>query len=323
MTLIATTLLQTLLKEQKQYVDFYFEHIDLLQAEKIVQICLSCKGLVVMTGIGKSGIIAEKISTTLVSTGTRSLYLPASNFLHGDIGAVAKEDVVVILSKSGRTQELIDLVPYLRKKGGKIVAVISEKGGPLGELADLSICLPIEKELCPFDLAPTISTAAQLLFGDMIAMALMREKGFSIEEYAENHPSGTIGKKTALKVKDLMKAEGDIPACSPEDRLVDVIVQLSNKRCGCLIVCNKDRELLGIFTDGDLRRALQNEGLKVMEKPIKDLMTRSPIVVEPHWLAYAALRKMQDKKYVMMAPVIEKNKVVGIIHMHDIVHEGI
>lgn len=322
MALSTTTLLQILLKEQKQYVDFFFDHLDIDQAEKIVQICLSCTGLIVLTGVGKSGIIAEKIAMTLVSTGTRALYLPASNFLHGDIGAIAKEDVVLILSKSGKTQELIDLIPFLRKKRCCVVGIISEKESPLEQLSDHPIFLPVEKELCPFDLAPTISTAAQLLFGDLIAMALMREKGMSFEEYAENHPSGSIGRKTCL-VKDLMKTGDALPLCGPEDRIIDVIVELSNKRCGCLLICNEEKRLLGIFTEGDLGRALKKEGASAMEKPIKEFMIRSPIVVQPNLLASMAIRKMQEKRYVMMAPVIEEDKIVGIIHMHDIVHEGI
>lgn len=321
MTLSTTTLLQTLLEEQKQYVDFFFQHLNLEQVEKIVQICLSCKGLVVLTGVGKSGIVAEKIAMTLVSTGTRSLYLPASNFLHGDIGAITPDDIVIVLSKSGRTQELVDLIPFLRKKKCLILGAISEEGSPLEQLSDQTILLPVEKELCPFDLAPTISTTVQLLFGDLIAMALMREKGISLEEYAGNHPSGSIGKKTC-QVKDLMKTGDDLPICGAEDRVIDVIVELSNKRCGCLLISNSNQELLGIFTEGDLGRALKSEGIKAMEKPIKDFMTRSPIVVQPNLLISMAIQKMQDERYVMMAPVVENNKIVGIIHMHDIVHEG-
>lgn len=323
MSTVSTTLLRSLFEKQREYISFFFNHLELQTVEKLVDLCLHCKGLVLLTGVGKSGIIAEKIAMTLVSTGTRSLFLPGANLLHGDIGAVASEDLFLILSKSGKTQELVDLVPYLRKKKCQIVAIVSDFESPLGKMADHVITLPVEKELCPFDLAPTISTAVQLLFGDLLAMALMREKGFSLEEYAGNHPSGAIGKKITHKVCDLMKTGNDLPLCGPKDRLVDVIVELSNKRCGCLLVCNPQKKLLGIFTEGDLGRFLQKEGPSVLEKAMEELMTRMPITVSPQLLAYRAMQKMQESRRVMMAPVIEKEKVVGLIHMHDIVHEEI
>lgn len=319
----ATVLLQELFEQQHLYVNHFFENLDLMQAEKILQSCLECEGLLIFTGIGKSGIIAEKIVMTLISTGTRALYLPPMNFLHGDIGVVAPQDRIIMLSKSGETQELLELVPHLRRKGSKIIALVSDQESRLAKMADLYIHLPVEKELCPFDLAPTTSTAVQLLFGDLLAMALMREKGFSLEEYAGNHPYGSIGKKITLRVKELMRVGDDIPLCYPEDRLVDVIVDLSNKKCGCLFVVTEEKKLLGIFTDGDLRRRLQAEGARVMEKKMKDLMNPSPVTVGLEDLALVAIKKMQKMRYVMIAPVVEKEKVQGIIRMHDIVQAGI
>ncbi|NGX60429.1 MAG: Arabinose 5-phosphate isomerase KdsD [Chlamydiae bacterium] len=318
---LATSLLQPLLSKQQQYLNFFFNHLNLEEVEKVLQVCLRSKGLLVLTGVGKSGIIAEKIAMTLISTGTRTLYLPAINFLHGDIGGFGEDDVVLMLSKSGQTQELLHLVPYIHNKGSKIVAITSEKESSLSRASDYQVLLPVEKELCPFDLAPTTSTAVQLLFGDLLAIGLMTEKGFSIEEYARNHPSGSIGMKITNQVADLMKAGEELPLCKPEDRLVDVIVNLSNKRCGCLLVVSEEKRLLGIFTDGDLRRALEKEGAAALENSMKELMMKNPIVVGPHELAHTALKKMQEKKYVTMAPVVDENEVVGLIRMHDIVHE--
>lgn len=320
---LATSLIHSLFTQQKQYIDSFFQHLDLEEVEKVLALCLQCKGLLILTGVGKSGIIAEKIAMTLISTGSRALYLPAFNFLHGDIGAVGEDDVVLMLSKSGQTKELVDLVPHLKQKGARVIAAVSDPKSALAELADQQILLPVEKELCPFDLAPTISTTVQLLFGDLLSITLMKEKGFSIEEFAGNHPSGSIGKKVTYLVEDLMKTGEDLPVCRANDRLVDVIVELSNKRCGCLLVLSEENDLLGIFTDGDLRRALQAEGAQVLEKTMQELMSKDPIVMDPKELAHSALQKMQEKKYVMMAPVIADGKVVGLIRMHDIIHKEI
>lgn len=318
-----TTVLQSLVEQQRQFVNSFFDQIDLQQIEQVVHACMECKGLIVLTGVGKSGIIAEKIAMTLTSTGSRALYLPAANFLHGDIGGMTKDDLVFMLSKSGETRESLELIPHIRRKGSKIITIISELHSSLAKKGDLAIYLPVEKELCSYDLAPTTSTSVQLLFGDLIAMALMREKGFTLEQFAENHPAGAIGKKITLFASDLMKTGGELPLCSPDDKLVDMIVELSNKRCGCLLVISPDQTLLGIFTDGDLRRALQIHGPAVLERKMGELMTKSTIFVEPDDLAYQALKKMQSVRFVTVAPVLENQKVVGLIRMHDIVHKGI
>lgn len=318
-------MLKKLFLEQKQYLDYFFDHLDIEQAEKILKLCLGVKGLIIITGVGKSGIVAEKIAMTLVSTGTKSLYLPATNFLHGDIGILSEEDLVIILSKSGETEELLNLVPFIKRKLTKTIAVVSNPQSRLAVSCDECICLPVEKELCPFDLAPTTSTEVQLLFGDVLAVALMKEKGFSLGSFAFNHPSGTIGKKATLAVQDLMIHGENVPLCKPQDRLRDVLVELSNKKCGCLIVIDDERNLLGIFTDGDLRRSLQSLGSQVLEKSIEQLMTRSALAVPKEALAWDAMKFMQKdpKKWIMVLPVLEEEKVVGIIRMHDIIHSGI
>lgn len=320
---LTTSLLQDLFDEQRSYVNHFFETLRLEEVERVFAACLACKGLIVLTGVGKSGIIAEKIAMTLISTGTRALYLPATNLLHGDIGAVSSEDLVMMLSKSGDSQELIDLLPHLRRRGAQVIGVVSNEGSRLARGADLSVVLPVEKELCPYDLAPTTSTAVQLLFGDVLAMALMKEKGFSLEDYAGNHPSGAIGRKITLTVEELMKKGEEMPLCSGGDRLLDKIVELSDKKCGCLMALTDEGGLEGIFTDGDLRRALQSYGPGAMDMPIRELMTPSPITVAPEILAHEALARMQEKRYVMVAPVVNNGQVVGLIRMHDIIHEGI
>jgi len=315
--------IQELVDQQRQFINYFFDHLSLNQVEQALQVCLKCQGLLILTGVGKSGIIAEKVAMTMISTGTRALYLPAANFLHGDIGGITKDDVVIMFSKSGQTQELLALLPHMRRKKCKLISVISNLHSPLAAQGDCLVYLPVEKELCAFDLAPTTSTAAQLLFGDLLSIGLMKEKGFSLEEYAHNHPAGSIGKQLTLHVHDLMKTGLSLPLCLPDNRLVDVIVELSNKRCGCLLVVNEAQELLGIFTDGDLRRALQSRGGAAMDSSLGELMTLNPITVSPEDLAYEAIRKMQGTHYVMVAPVVKNKKVVGVIRMHDIIHEGL
>lgn len=314
--------LQDLFKQQHQYVNYFFQSVNLNQIQEALQACLNCSGSLIFTGVGKSGIIAEKIAMTLISTGTKALYLPSLNFLHGDIGIVSSDDLVIFLSKSGETEELLELIPFLRRKKCLLMSVVSNEESRLARLADHVVCLPIEKELCPFDLAPTTSTVVQLLFGDLLAMALMREKGISLQQYADNHPSGFIGKKT-LCVKDLMRTGKEIPFCHFEDILIDVIVTLSDKKCGCLLIIDEQKKLLGIFTDGDLRRALHAQGTKAMERKMGELMILSPISVKQEDLVMDALKEMQNVRFISVAPVLHKEKVVGIIRMHDIVQAGI
>ncbi len=318
-------MLRELFTEQRQSIQHFFDEIDVPQVEKVLDSCLKTKGFLVLTGIGKSGLIAEKIAMTLVSTGTKALYLPSVNFLHGDIGLLSQDDTVLLFSKSGETEELITLLPFIKKKGAKTISVVSNLQSRLSQQADLALCLPVAKELCPFDLAPTISTEVQLLFGDVLAIALMKSRNFTLSDYGDNHPSGSIGKKIFLKVEDLMIKGPQVPLCQPHDKVGDVLLELSNKKCGCLVVTGEDSAFLGVFTDGDLRRSLQALGSNMLEKTIAELMTCSAIVVQSSDLAWDALKVMQKdpKRWIMVTPVLQDNKVVGLLRMHDIIHAGI
>jgi arabinose-5-phosphate isomerase len=318
-------MLKELFIEQKRSLDYFWDHIDLQDAEVFFKLCCGCKGLIVLTGVGKSGIVAEKIATTLISTGTRALTLSPTNFLHGDLGILGKDDLLIMLSKSGESEELLNLVPFVKRRQTKLLALVSKKDSRLAKVADYAMNLPLDKELCPFDLAPTTSTVLQLIFGEILAVALMKAKNFSLDDYAHNHPSGSIGKKMTLTVGDLMLKEEMLPICELEERLGDVLVELTNKKCGCLLVVDKNKHFVGIFTDGDLRRALQSFGSDVLEERVKTLMTPSPLAVERDELAWNAMKIMQKdpKKWVMMLPVLEKKQVVGLLRMHDIVHSGL
>lgn len=317
-------MLKHLFDKQKRYLDYFFENINFEMAESFFEVCQQCEGLIVFSGVGKSGLVAEKIAMTLVSTGTKALYLPPSNFLHGDIGIISRKDLFVMVSTSGETEELLDLVPFVRRRHALLLAIVSNPESRLAKASDLSVFLPVQKELCPFDLAPTTSTVIQLIFGDVLAVALMQAKNFSLEDYALNHPSGMIGKKLTVTVEDLMIKGDKIPIAHPKDLLVDVLVELSNKLCGCLLVIDDNGHLLGIFTDGDLRRALQTQGGKVLEKPVEELMTASALWITKDLLAWEALKMMQrdPKKWILVLPVLENGKVVGILRLHDIVNVG-
>lgn len=318
-------MLQELLDKQKESIDLFFNDFDQAVAEQVLQTFLDCKGWIFFTGVGKSGIIAKKIAMTIVSTGTRALYISPVNALHGDLGIVSKDDVFVLISKGGESQELMDLVPSLRNKGAKVISWVSNPKSRLAKAADLFLHIPMKEELCPYGLAPTTSPAIQLLVGDMIAVALMKKKKFSLDQYAENHPAGQIGKRVTMKVRDLMLAGEEVPRAKPGDRLGDKLVELTDKRCGCLVIVDENDKLQGIFTDGDLRRALQSKQDRILETRLDTLMTKVPKSIESSRLAWDAAKEMESdqKRPVMVLPVVEEEKVVGLIKMHDILQSGL
>jgi len=320
-----STMLKGLFEEYQRHLNFFFDRVEVNAAEEIYDLFLYCRGMLIFTGVGKSGVIAEKLAMTMISTGTRALYLPPMNALHGDIGIVTDKDVLICISKSGETDELLSLIPSAQQKGAKTVAWVSNPNSKLLKSCDMGIVLPLSKELCPFDLAPTTSTAIQLIFGDVLSVGLMKGKKFSINDYAFNHPAGTIGKKISLTVDDLMITGERLPLCNPDDQLKDVLVTLTNKQCGCILIVDPKERVLGIFTDGDLRRALQKGTTTMMEKQMKDLMTPSFIRTYSGALAWEALRLMQkgSERKVMMLPVLDDDNLIGLVRMHDIVKAGI
>lgn len=318
--------LKELLQKEKSYLDYFFAKIDMAVAEKIVSVLHACQGVMVFTGIGKSGLVAEKIAMTMTSTGSRALFISPTNALHGDIGIVSEKDIFIFLSKSGESEELLQLIPTLRNKRVKIVSIVSNSRSRLAKASDLFIDLPLEQELCPFDMAPTTSTVIQMIFGDLLAIALMRMKNFSLDEYVQNHPAGRIGKRISLKVSDLMITGSNMPLCKGHDKLVDTLVELSNKRCGCVLVVNEAQILQGIFTDGDLRRSLQKHGASSLNLTMEHLMIKTARWIAPHSLAWDAMREMEgdQKNAITILPVLEKDKkVVGLIKLHDIVQSGL
>jgi arabinose-5-phosphate isomerase len=312
-----------LFEKKRQYLNFFFDHIDKKKAKQILEILSKCKNNIIFTGIGKSAIIANKIAMTMLSTGSKALFLPAIDALHGDIAIISEEDVFVVLSKSGETDEILNLIPFVKKRKTKVVGIISNEKSRLAKMCDYYINLPVEKELCPYNLAPTTSTCVQLIFGDILTVALMKKKNFSVTQYALNHPAGAIGKQITLTVEDLMITKDALPTCFEEDLIKDVIHILSSKKCGCLLIIDDKNKLKGIFTDGDLRRLIQNCNFDFFNRKVKDVMIKAPIQIKKQVLAIDAMRLMEKEKQIMMIPVIENQKLVGLIRMHDIIQSGL
>lgn len=316
-------MLKSIFQEQQKYINHFFESVDSVQAEKVLKKILGCMGVVIFSGVGKSGHIAEKIAATFSSTGTRSIFLDPAKALHGDIGLVSTQDLFIFFSKSGHSRELIELLPHVQKRGAFTIAVVSMAQSKLAKMADLTMVLPIQREICPHDLAPTTSTAAQLIFGDCLAVAVMRAKKFSLSDFAANHPAGSLGRKISFQVADLMLKGDAIPRCKPDNILLDVLHELSTKRCGCLLIADEQNRLHGIFTDGDLRRSIEANGPAALSMPLSKLMTPLPKCIAPDKLAFEAVQTMEEDpgRLITVLPVLDGEKVVGLIRMHDILQK--
>lgn len=319
------SILTKLFLKQKAQLDFFFKHLDHSACDRVMQEILKCEGILFLTGIGKSGHIAQKIAATMMSTGTKAFFLSPIDALHGDLGMISNHDLVLIFSKTGETEELLQILPFLRSKEAKIGGILSNKQSRLAKGVDFFVELPCEGELCPFDLAPTISAEIQLIFGDALAIGLMEAKDFSLDQYAKNHPGGVIGRRSALLVRDLMLHKEKTPICFTQSLLEEALIDFSSKRCGCLIVIDEKKQLKGIFTDGDLRRALQVKGERVLKESLGSLMTPAPKSIEASALAWHAMKVMESDQNapVMVLPVVEKGEVIGILKLHDLIQAGL
>ena len=315
-----------LFKKQQEAILAYFKQMDVGPCESIVEALYQCQGTIFFTGIGKSSFIAQKIAATFTSTGSKSGYISAIDALHGDLGMVSSNDILVIFSKSGATEELIKLIPFFAIKGVKIVAITCQRHSKIGQQADFELVVPCLHELCLHDLAPTTSTTIQMMIGDLLAIALMEKKGISRETFIENHPAGIIGKKMTLKVRDLMLDHSHVPLCHLKQLLQEVLPDFSDKRCGCLVVIDDQGALKGIFTDGDLRRGLQLHGYALLEKSMEEIMVETPAAIKEEALAIEALKLMEQdphKPFTVLPVLKEQQQVIGLIKMHDIIQAGL
>jgi arabinose-5-phosphate isomerase len=286
----------------------------------IIDLLLKCKGRLVISGIGKSAIIAQKIVATLNSTGSPSLFMHAADAIHGDMGMIQPDDVVMVVSKSGDSPEIKVLVPIVKNFGNKIIAMVGQTQSYLAKQSDFILNTTVSKEACPNNLAPTTSTTAQMVMGDAIAICLMHAKGFSTDEFARFHPGGTLGKKLYLKVSDLA-LHNEKPQVGEATSLKDVIVEITRKRLGAAAVLDINDELAGIITDGDLRRMLE-KNISLQDITAKDIMSVDPKTISSTDLAIEALDLMR-KNNISQLLVLDNNRYSGIIHLHDLVREGI
>ena len=282
-----------------------------------VDTILNCSGRVVVSGIGKSGHIARKIASTLASTGTPAFFVHPAEASHGDLGMVARDDVFIALSNSGESEELLAIIPLLKRQGAKLIAMTGNPQSTLAREADVHLYAGAEKEACPLNLAPTASTTAALALGDALAVALMQAKGFTRDEFAASHPGGTLGRKLLTHVRDVMRTGENAPRVAHTATAMDGMLEVSRGRMGMTTVLDGHGRVIGIFTDGDLRRSLQ-KGVDLRSAPITDIMTRGPRTIGPDKLAAEAVQIMERYKVNQLVVVDEDQKLLGALNMHDL-----
>lgn len=286
----------------------------------VVQEILEAKGKVVLSGIGKSGIIAQKISATLNSTGQQAVFMHATDAVHGDLGIIDDNDVIIILSKSGNTAELKVLVPLIKRLPNTLVAMVSDLDSYLAKNSDFVLNAHVDQEACPMNLAPTTSTTVSLALGDALAVCLLEARGFTNRDFAKYHPGGSLGKKLYLKVSDIYP-NNEVPVVLESATMEEVIMEISSKRLGTTAVVNNEKLLAGVITDGDLRRKLR-EKIDIFALTAKDLMSTSPKTISKNEYAVNALNKMQELSITQL--VVEDNgEVLGFVHLHDLLKEGL
>ena len=283
--------------------------------------CANCKGKIIVMGLGKSGHIADKIAATFASTGTPAFFIHPSEAIHGDLGMIDKEDVVLILSYSGETEEIVSLIPILKKMGITIIALTGNKESKLSNEARINLNVEIKEEACPMNLAPTASTTAALAMGDAIAVALLEKKGFTKEDFAKSHPGGLLGKRLLLSLGDIMHKGDEIPIVFEKDKLATGLIEMSEKALGMTAVLNSDNELVGIFTDGDLRRTLENK-VDIQNTYMQEVMSKDPYIMNTETLAYNAVAIIQEMKITSLL-VVEDKTVIGALNIHDLFRAGV
>src|SRR5712664_2489952 len=296
--------------------------------ERVLGILNGCKGKIILLGVGKSGIIAQKIAATMTSSGTAAIHLHPSDALHGGLGIVNSGDVVLLLSNSGETDELLELLPYLKRREVPLIAIVGNVKSTIAKKADAVIDASVDQEACPLNLAPTASTTVALAMGDALAMTLMRAKGLTEEDFASNHPAGQLGKRLTLRVADLMHSGSENPTIPTDSSWMDIVSAITHFGLGAVNVIDNEGGLAGMITDGELRRSMQRIStaeLAFANIACDELMTRNPVVTNPDMLAFDALHLMEDRpSQINVLPVVDDARLcVGLIRLHDIVRSGL
>lgn len=287
-----------------------------------IDVLLNCKGKVIVTGVGKSGIIGRKIAATMSSTGTPSLFLHPAEGLHGDLGMITSADIVLALSNSGESEEVLNIIPSIKRIGAKIIAFVGNSTSTLANRSDYIVCTGKVKEACPLGLAPTTSTTLALSLGDAIAIALLKARNFQPENFAVFHPGGSLGKKLLLSVNDVIEIEQKNPITYEDSSVKEVIFNMTQSGLGAISVIDKQGKLIGILTDGDIRRAL-SKGENIITQSVKDLYNLNPITVKKDMLAAEALNIMEKMKVNVLPVIDEKNVPIAMVHLHDLTKMGL
>jgi len=286
--------------------------------DRACALVLACSGKVVVTGMGKSGHIARKLAATLASTGTPAFFVHAAEAGHGDLGMITPDDVVVMLSNSGETDELVMLAPHLRREGARLIAITGNEQSSLAKGADVHLDAAVDAEACPLGLAPTASTTAALALGDALALAVLQARGFSAEDFARSHPGGALGRRLLTRVADVMRSGSAVPTVSSSASLADAVIEMSGKGMGMTAVIDADARVAGIFTDGDLRRAIER-GVDFRGARVAELMTREPRRIAPERLAIDCVEAMERApKVTQLLVVDEQGRLAGALHLHDL-----
>ncbi|MGK9173127.1 arabinose-5-phosphate isomerase KdsD [Yokenella regensburgei] len=304
-------------REGLAHLDQYINQDFALACEKIFY----CSGKVVVMGMGKSGHIGRKMAATFASTGTPSFFVHPGEAAHGDLGMVGAQDVVIALSNSGESNEILALIPVLKRLNVYLICMTSRPDSSMGRTADIHLCVKVPREACPLGLAPTSSTTAALVMGDALAVALLKARGFTAEDFALSHPGGALGRKLLLRVHDIMHTGDEIPHVSKEASLRDALLEITRKNLGLTVICNDLMKIEGIFTDGDLRRVFDT-GADVRNLGIADVMTPGGIRVRPDMLAVEALNLMQSR-HITSVLVADGDQLLGVVHMHDLLRAGV
>ncbi len=304
---------QTLLESAKN-IDNVFD--------KAVDIIFACKGKLIVTGVGKSGLIGAKMAATFASTGTPSFFLHPTEALHGDLGMIGKDDVVLAISYSGESEELSSILPHIKRFGTPIIGMTRDKTSTLGSYSDLVIDVVVQKEACPLNIAPTSSTTLTLALGDALAVCLMRAKNFQKSDFASFHPGGALGKKLFVKVKDLMRTK-DLPLIGADTKVKDAIVKISEGRLGTVLVVDEQQRLLALVSDGDIRRALMSEDFSLEESVLKYATLNPKTIEDENLLASEALVMIEEKKIQLLVVTDSQKRVQGVLHIHTLIEKGI
>jgi len=291
--------------------------------EKAVEVIYKSKGRVVVTGMGKSGLVGKKIAATLASTGTPAFFLHPAEATHGDLGMVTANDVIIAISNSGETEELVGLIPFLKRFNVSLISMTGNSNSTISKAADVTLDVSVKEEACPLGIVPTASTTATLAMGDALAVALLIKRGYKEEDFAFFHPGGSLGKKLFIKVKDLMHTGDALPLVSPDISMTKAVMEISSKRLGVAIVVDSDKKILGVITDGDLRRGIEKWGKAVFDMKAGEVMTKNPKTISEDELAAKALAIMESKSITSLAVPDSDGKAKGIIHLHDILRKGI